>query len=213
MSSKTQAGKQKAEFRKILLRRDFYELLKFGKSIRNPFRGLVSLLFDEDDLVQWRAIEAIGRVAAEIGSTDLEKVQNQIHHLFWMMNDESGALCRRGPETIAEILVNVPQFMPEYIQRLPSFLWEEPFEAGSRIAMHRVLSISPDMLSVFNPSIDDLIKSLEHRDELIRGYSLLLLQKMNSIDGKQQIDIPEIDKVVVPVYDFSSGELKQESIA
>jgi hypothetical protein len=135
-------------------------------------RTLSMLLFDPDELVRWRAAEALGRVAALEARTDLDRVRRQISRLLWLMNDESGGLCWNAPETIGEIVANVPSLIDEYGQLLPSFFIEEPFEAGSRWAVSRIGRLNP---AIFADVVNDLVWSLKAPDATIRGYSLLAL--------------------------------------
>jgi len=68
----------------------------------------MSLLFDRDKVICFRASEALGKVAAMEADKDLEPVRDLLRRLFWMMNDESGNTCWYAPEAIGEILYNVP---------------------------------------------------------------------------------------------------------
>ncbi|MFH1700585.1 MAG: DVU0298 family protein [Candidatus Zixiibacteriota bacterium] len=176
---------------------------------KHIFRPLTSLLFDTDPIIYWRAIDMIGLAAGIIGKTDLEKVRKQIRQLFWMMNDESGGLCRRAPETIGEILINVPRLIPEYAERLPLFLWEEPFERGTRFAIYRLMINVPELHGLFIDYLDEYTKSLKSEDEIIRGYSYLIIDASNACPNVEPINIPKINPTVIPVYDFSSGNLSE----
>lgn len=200
-------GKKRQELvRQILINRDFGELEKWARADKNPLRTMTSLLFEEDLTIIWRVIEAMGKVARIVADRDLEKVRKLIRRLFWLMNDESGGLCRRGPEAIGEILVNVPELIPEYILLLPMYLWEEPFEKGTRFAIYRLITQKRFTSETFRGCVGDLLKSLEHDDEVIRGFSYLILQEINK-SGSLKIDIQKIKKSNIPLYEFKTGEL------
>lgn len=202
----TNVTQRKDFVRQILLERDFKKLNQWANDDRNPLRTMISLLFEQDPLTIWRSIEGIGKVARIVADRDIEKVRKLIRRLFWLMNDESGGLCRRGPEAIAEILVNVPEIIDEYLPLLPSFLWEEPFERGTRFAIYRLITQKRSASESFKNCAGDLLKSLEHDDELIRGYSYLILKEINN-SGSLKIEIPKIQKTTIRIYDFQSGEL------
>ena len=68
---------------------------------RSGYKGLL----DPDELIRWRTVEALGKVAVMLGERDLETVRELVRKLLWLMNDESGGLCRLSPELIGEILV------------------------------------------------------------------------------------------------------------
>ena len=203
----SKAKQTKLLVRALLERRDTSAIISWAQSDRNPLRTLSSLLFEENPLVAWRAIEAIGQVAGTVSNTDIDKVKRQIRKLLWMMNDESGGLCRRGPEAIGEILINVPSLTQDYAHLLPPYLWEEPFEVGTRSAIFRLLSARPETTDIFQGCIGDLLKSLDHPDEIMRGYSLLVLKTLHASPKAPDIDIPKIAPCTIPFYDFGSGDL------
>ena len=98
----------KSEARELLAARDFESLIQWAEAVASPLRHLFSLTFDASEVIQWRAVEAIGRVAGVQAETDLEPVRDFVRRLLWLMNDESGGLGWHAPEAIGEILVNVP---------------------------------------------------------------------------------------------------------
>lgn len=209
---KNTRGKQRQEqVRQILIKRDFDELDNWARADNNPLRTMTSLLFEEDLTIIWRVIEAMGKVARIVADRDLEKVRKLIRRLFWLMNDESGGLCRRGPEAIGEILVNVPELIPEYVLLLPMYLWEEPFEQGTRFAIYRLIMQKRFTSETFKGCIGDLLKSLEHEDEVIRGFSYLILNEINK-SGKLKIDIPKFQKAIILLYNFNTGEVESISL-
>ncbi len=210
--SYSKAKQTKEQIKVHLANRDIDAVLSWAKEVRNPLRILSSVLFEDDQLIYWRAIEAIGKVAEQMAMKNEEKAAKQIQYYLWQMNDESGGLCRRGPEAIAEILIHVPSLIPRFINILPSYLWEEPFERGTRLALLRLITKRPETSEVICKCIGDLAKSLEHSDKGIRGYSALLMHAINENQCCASVEIPEIESVKVPFYDFDSGELIQRKI-
>ena len=87
----------KAKIRELLMKRDIDGLLAWAESRRSSQRVLFSLALEVDDLIAWRAVEAIGQVMARQAADDLERVRDTIRRLFWLMNDESGGLGWRSP--------------------------------------------------------------------------------------------------------------------
>ncbi|MBD3233724.1 MAG: hypothetical protein GF315_08365, partial [candidate division Zixibacteria bacterium] len=126
--------KRKSVIRRILKNRNWDLLQQLARDGNLLFRGLTSLSFDKEELIRWRAIEAIGITASIEAERDPQKVKKMISNQLWMMNDESGALSWHGPEMIAEILYNVPGLMGQYAKLLPHYLKEEPFERGTHWA-------------------------------------------------------------------------------
>jgi HEAT repeat protein len=202
---------KKLQIRQILYARDTIQLKNFAQNNRNPLRILTSLLFDNDPLTRWRAIEAIGIVSAIIAGDDLESVRRQVRRFFWMMNDESGNFCRYAPEAIGEMLANVPVLIPEYAQMLSAFLVEEPFERGARIAIARVAEI--DRNAFGKPTMKKLAQTLNDPEPYIRGSSILALKAAGVYEAIERVKPLLADKNEIEIYDFNTGDLKRVPIS
>lgn len=188
--------------RRKLINREMATLEEQARESSGILRTLSSLLYDHDALIRWRAIEALGKVSKIIFEDDPEKVRRQIRRILWLMNDESGGLCRNGPETIGEIIYNNPELIEEYGPVLISFLNEEPFEAGTRWAMARIANIDP---SIFSDSISILERSLDDPDPAVRGFSLKALDELNDISAVDKIEALKADNSIFVDYDFDRG--------
>jgi hypothetical protein len=199
----------KIEVKELLRRGDYAALLRWAASARNPQRILISLSFDRDDLLRWRAIDVFGRVAALQAERDLEKVRDSIRRLLWLMNDESGGLGWHAPEMIAEILVNVPTLIPEFAGLLPSYLREEPFERGTHFAVYRVALVDP---RPFVDHVPALTTSLEDPDPAIRAYAALALRTITGSSGDRAAGKSQPDDATFMFYDFESGELRETKV-
>jgi len=214
-SSRSAHRSKKESAKVILANHDLEKLGQWAKKERNPLRTLTSLLFEEEKEIVWRAIEAIGLVSRRIAGKDLEKIKRQIQQYLWMMNDESGALCWYAPEAISEILAQINPFLEDFALILPSFLIEEPFEAGTRWGMARVITQRdlPDKIleqyRLFDPKI---IESLKSPDARIRGNSVLLAKALDlSIPDRIKGNLA-VDDEVFDYYDFQTGELLDKPI-
>jgi len=163
---------RKSELRRYLLDRDMPALEELARGRKNILRTLSSSLYDSEPLVRWRAIEALGKVAGVIYLTDPEKIRRQIRRILWLMNDESGGICWKGPEAVGEIIFNNPVLVEEYGSILLSYLNEEPFEAGTRNAVSRVARIAPE---IFAAGVPVIIDSLKSENPSIRGFSVKAL--------------------------------------
>jgi hypothetical protein len=197
------AGRKDAA-RARLERRDRAGLLAWAGRDRGPLRVLSTLLFDDDPLIRWRAIEAMGEVAGRLAGDDAGKAHRQVQRLFWLMNDESGGLCRVAPEAIAEILHNVPSLLPEFGPMLPTYFDEEPFERGSRWAVARLGRREPDL---FRHGCDGLTASLDDPEPVLRAYSWLALLALGAGVPAEAEEQLRRDGAKVPLYDYASGDL------
>jgi len=195
---------QKKEAEAILRNRDQAALLEWVESVRSPFRVLLSMTYDRDVLMRWRAIEATGWVVATGAASDLDKVRDMLRRLFWQMNDESGGLAWHAPELIGEILVSVPVLIPEYASLLLSFLREEPFEGGAHFAVYRAAQVNPEP---FAGRAFELADSLANPDPAIRAYSALTLGMLKKPGFKHVLAPLREDRSQLRYYDFGSGDL------
>ncbi len=201
---------QKTEVGAILRNRDRAALIEWAQSVRNPFRVLVSMTYDGDELVRWRAIEATGWVVGAQAVADLDRARDMLRRLFWQMNDESGGLTWHSPELIAEILVNVPELISEYAQMLPSFFHEEPFERGAHIAAYRIAMVKSE---AFAECISDLSDSTGDSDPIIRAFAVLTLGALGATQCRDVIERLREDESEMRCYDFESGKLVSRRVS
>ena len=120
-----------------LRRKDWRGLCEINERPGLVFWRLVATLQSPDRLTALRAVVALGRFAASRPPGEPAAAET-VKGLFWMMNDESGNLCRLAPEAIAEIIAARPELRANFAPLLPQYLLEEPFEAGALWAMLRL---------------------------------------------------------------------------
>jgi len=180
-----------------LAARDHGGLLTEGVPPGRLLRQLVQFLQRPEDLLRWRAVEALGRVAAVLPPSD-PSLEETLRGLFWMMNDESGNLCRMAPEAIGEILSARPDLGPAFAPLLVPFLHEEPFEAGTLWALCRMVSSGCPEPEGVDPH--DLSVALGHEDARRRG----LARRFCRITRRPA---PPAPPVVFEDYDPATGEI------
>ncbi len=204
-TSPSTARSRRTALRRILADRDHHALLSWARGEPHAARTVFSALFEADDLLRWRAIEALGILAGQESREDLERVREWLRRLLWNMNDESGGLMWHGPEAIGEILVNVHRLIPEFVMILHSFHQEEPFEAGTYAALARLAELDPEPVRPFVPF---LCKGLEDPEPRIRASAARFL----ALVGERQEDHAAWGDVLaedtpIQVYDHELGEL------
>lgn len=198
-------GKErKKEIYDCLYIRDREKIIKWAQKSSSALRLLFPFTYNSNELVHWRAIEAIGIASKELYKNDIEKLRYFIRNLIWLMNDESGGLAWHAPETIAEILYNVPPLQKEYAKLLPQYLDEESFKKGTLYALIRLQESNPELII---QSSDTLVISLSDSDPVIRGLALVSLKSLHSDFYKDFIRIRLNDHAKVPIYNFENGSL------
>lgn len=206
--------RRKARVKTLLLKRDRAGLALWATDEKNAFRTLQSLLWDSDLLVVWRTIEALGDIAAA-RSTGLEEVREVIRKLLWCMNDESGNLCWFAAEAIAEILTRVPPLRDEFLSIWLGFLDEEPFEAGVRWGIARLVrdgALSDDELQSLKDKRHPIVTSLDHPKPSIRAMAILALSALGEEIPATSQSALAADTTAVNVYDSQSGQLNLVAI-
>jgi hypothetical protein len=193
------SGLRKERVRQLLRNRDFTGLVSWAGESRDPLGALFALTYDREELMRWRAIEAIGVVGAQIATTGIEKVREFIRRLLWQMNDESGGVAWHAPEVMGELLFRIPSLAGEYGRLLFQFLRQPPFECGSHFALARIADRVRDLILECE---DDLRASLENENPAIRAWSRIALG-----------DKPVPDDGELRLYDFGGGELKLVTVA
>ncbi|NOZ02612.1 MAG: hypothetical protein GXP54_12080 [Deltaproteobacteria bacterium] len=197
---------RKALARGFLSSRDLPGLTQWSRDTYSSMGILFSLTNDPDDLIVWRAVEAVGHVAADKWKGRPEAVRDFVRRLLWLMNDESGGLGWHAPEAVAEIVYNIPELVEEFGHLLPSFLVEEPFERGAHHALSRIGHMMPSQLS---GSVDTLARSLDDPDAGIRFHTLEALEHLGDdvlTDARTRL---ADDRSAVQVYNFDTGQLNE----
>jgi methylated-DNA-[protein]-cysteine S-methyltransferase len=206
------ARRTKEQVKTWLLERDMDSMLEWARDARGVYRVLNGMTFSDDALLRWRAIEAMGLFAAQKAAERLAPVEDIITRLFWLMNDESGGTGWYSPETIGEILRNVPALIPRVAKNLPHFFTEEPFERGTYWAVMRASPRVPEAFA--EVAVPGLKEGLVAEDPYIRAYAARALQIIGMWDGVDEARKTSMasDETVLTVYDHETGALTEMKV-
>ncbi len=94
---------------------------------RRVWRFLQSNLYQTDETLRWRSIEAIAillRRKWDLGQH--EKVLDYLRRLIWSISDESGGIGWSAPQTIAEIATTIPQLYEPFVNIMIDRAFSEP---------------------------------------------------------------------------------------
>ena len=139
---------------------------------------LVSLTYDPDPLISWRAVEAMGLACDRIADKDPECVRQHVRRLYWLITEESGGICWRAPEAMAEVVHRRPQLLPDYLPIIVFLLREmaeedlEHFRAGILWAIGR---LGPECSDHLPDVLDAIAAALDHSDSQVRGMAIWCL--------------------------------------
>jgi hypothetical protein len=168
----------KKHLRELLVTRQIEEIVDLAGRQRRVLGTLLSLTFDAEPLIAWRAVEAMGAAAAHIADDDPEYVREHLRRLRWLISDESGGICWHAPEAMAEIIRHRPGMFPDHIPivvYLFRVMEEEDlvrFRAGILWAIGRLGDIAAGEIEAVLPSI---VPCLDDPDPQVRGMAVWCL--------------------------------------
>jgi len=194
-----------------LERRETDALREWARRAAAPVVGsLVAALLELDDLLRWRAVEALALIAADqAASGDLDRARELIRRQFWSMMEESGNIAWHAPEAIGEIICRVPDLAPEFLSQLAGYD-EDPFSPGLAWALARLAPAQPRLVG---EELERIQRWLAHPDPLVRGNAALALGRLGrAADAREALGALVDDAAPVIRYDFAGGELVQTSV-
>lgn len=110
-----------------LIKRDYRELISLNREDKRVWRFLQSQLYQTDETLRWHSIEAIAVLLSsqwDLGRQ--EKVRDYLRRLIWAISDESGGIGWNAPQTIAEIVVAIPELSEPFINIMIDRAFSEP---------------------------------------------------------------------------------------
>jgi hypothetical protein len=157
------------------------EIAELAAQKKRVLGTLVSLTYDSDPQIGWRAVEAVGVAASRVAENDPDHVREHLRRLLWLMSEESGGICWRAPEAMAEIVRREPEIFAEYLP-IVLFLIEslagedlEHFRAGALRAIGRLGSVGGDRVPDVIPAV---VSSLDAPDPQVRGMAVWCLDEV-----------------------------------
>jgi hypothetical protein len=167
----------------LFAREDFRGLLDLARAkTSRVVRYLTGRLYSSDDDEKWRAVRALGAMAADQGIFSGPKMGDLLRRFFWSLNDESGAVPFGIPEAIGEILAVRSEFQADFLPVLCSMLIHEdmiqtgPIERGVIWALGRVGPPVAVCCQQTLPAVEYLWKS--HPDDKTRQLAGWALERI-----------------------------------
>jgi len=203
----------KRDLRKLLIERRFDEIAERAVRKKRVLGSLISLTFDADPQVGWRAVEAMGAVAEGIADNETDSIREHLRRLLWLLSEESGGICWRAPEAMAEIVRRRPALFADYVPIVIHLLLEmaeedlRHFRGGILWAIGRLGAIGGDCVSEVLPAI---VAALDDPDSQVRGmavWCLAQLRQTGVLAGR-----PELRADEGPVELYGDGALVRTSV-
>lgn len=176
----------KTEVEALLDAEDHPALLRLSQGApARTLRYLSGRLCSADADVKWRAVRALGALAADAALLSERKLAEQLRRYLWSLNDESGAVPFGVPEAVGEILARRPSLQETFLPLLCSMTWAEDvtqtgaIERGVIWAIGRVgepaLRCDPDVLRI-------RAMAEAHRDSETRQVAAWALRRLEGAD-------------------------------
>ncbi len=170
--------KFKREVKNALLEGSFNTILELGANNTGQVTGaLFSTLYSTDDLLRWRAVEALGLLVEQVSKRNPDRAREIIRMLFWSLNDESGGSGWASPEAIGEIIRNCPGLFEEFVSILVSLKEDPSLIRGIVWSLGRIGERRPLLVKEYTGL---LMEKLESEDIQLRGLALWALSKTNT---------------------------------
>ncbi len=124
------------------------------------------------------AVEAMGVAARRIAEDDPDYVREHLRRLVWLLSDESGGVCWRAPEAIAEIIRHRPTLFADFIPFVVFLILNlaeedlDQFRPGTLWAIGRLGAVAGDHINAVLPAITS---ALDHADPQVRGMAVWCL--------------------------------------
>jgi len=203
----------KKQLRNLLVHRDFDSLADLAARKKRVLGLLISLTFDRDPLIAWRAVEALGVAANRIADDDPESVRQLLRRLVWMISEESGGICWRAPEAMAEIVRHRPQLYGDFVSIVVTLIEEmadedlDHFRPGILWAIGRLGPLAREEL---DGVLDTVEPCLEHTNPQVRGMAAWCLGRCghNELVARHEALLSDID----PVDHYDNGELNRVTV-
>ena len=164
----------KKQIRQLLEHRDLDALAALAARKRRVLDLLISLTFDSDPLIGWRAVEGMGVAADRIADDDPDRVRQHLRRLYWLLSEESGGICWRAPEAMAEIVRRRPRMFADYVPIVVSLIDEMAeedlthFRPGILWAIGRLGRLAEREVDA---ALSTITVCLDHPDCQVRGMA------------------------------------------
>jgi hypothetical protein len=197
----------KKRLRRLLVDRNFDQIAELACQQRRVLGLLIALTFDRDPEVGWRAVEAMSWAAERIAPDDSPCVRDHLRRLHWLLSEESGGICWRAPEAMAEIIRRCPDHFRDYapiVVYLIREMAEEDlihFRAGILWAIGRLAPVSHQE---FNAVLPTILACLDRTDPQVRGTAAWCLGQYDRGELLAGRDDLLADDALVSLYEEAS---------
>ncbi|MBI3592653.1 MAG: HEAT repeat domain-containing protein [Nitrospirae bacterium] len=200
--------KIKDRVRELLESKSYGDIVSLALQDKGVIRWLISSAYDKEDVISWRAIEALGLIARGFSAQNrLDVIRDTIRRLLWSMGEESGGIGWSAAEMLGEIITNNPDAFNDIIPIVWSFRDEEMFRPGIVWAMGRIATVRPDLILFISGDLRSLIAD---RNPAVRGYAAWVIGIIG--DSKAIEELKELLNDGSRIAFYRNGELDAKTV-
>ena len=186
-----------------LERGEYVPVLELVAADRGVVRALVSLLYDPDELVRWRAVSALGHLAG----AHPELARPLVSRLIWTLNDESGGIGWMSAPALGEIGRSAPPLLRDSVRVVVHYL-DEPFLlSGALWAIGRLAPVYPAETREVVPEVALCCASA---DPAVRAHAAFALGEVG--DGRARDALARLAHDDSPARLYVGGRLANKQV-
>lgn len=168
----------KKHIRELLVERRVEEIVDLAAEKKRVLGILVSLTYDPDPELAWRAVTTMGAAADRVADFNSDFVRSHLRRLFWLLNEESGGVCWYAPQAIAEIIRRRPRVWADQFPLLVTLITsmaEEDLELFRPAVLWALGRVAPVAGAEIETVLPDIAACLDDKDPRSRGMAVWCL--------------------------------------
>lgn len=198
---------RKENIKKLLENKEFEDIVRLAESNKSVIRNLFSFLYSTDDLLHWRAAEALGIVAGSQSDSNIDGGRNIPRRLVWSLAEESGATAWPAPEALGAVVAARPSSFLDFGRIVLSFIDDPVLCRGVLWSARKISEKRADLTREIVPKVIELLKD---PDATIRGHAAWALGAMQDKDAIKKLT--ELQTDTNPLFIYNAGELKNVTV-
>ncbi|MCF8045788.1 MAG: hypothetical protein K9J83_07990 [Desulfarculaceae bacterium] len=206
------------KLQEILATSDRKTALAFAESysLEQLTGPVFSQFYHPVDLVKFRSIALLGKVAGRTEPVSTERVRILMRKLMWYLNEESGGIGWGAPEAMGEVMANCERMglefgsiLVSYLDPDRNFLEHEALQRGVLwgigTLVEKVVPYDPDsLLRLITPYLGS-------EDAVKRGFAARAVLNMGVDPASIPLEFLESDRGVIDI--FNGWHFRRTSIA
>ncbi|HZD60814.1 MAG TPA: hypothetical protein VE439_10235 [Anaerolineae bacterium] len=192
----------KDDIKTLLEQREFDKLLELAARKKGVIRYLVSFLYSEDDLLHWRAVDALGALAKNPSVLSTEKAHTVISRLFLNLEDQSGGNAWGAIEAVGAMIAVRPNQLGNEIPKMFSFISDARLWKGLLWSVRRIGEQRPDLL---RDKIFHVVGLLRNPSNTARGHAAWALGAIGDTD------VRVLEGLIIDIKETLEGLLDDDS--